>query len=248
MTNLAGKRRTFPALSHESGPETFTKFPDLPSELRREIWKYLLPGPRVIIIAGPPRTSYRRIEGRCFVDGIKTPELLHICQESRDFALERYRLSFGPHLSSPVYFDFSSDVLLLDNEKVLSMFFERSNGSITSEVTMVKTIAIDLPFLEESGRMHIVNNLLFLMSVSDRLLKATARFGNLREIVLLKSPDSLPQFSQLLDGAFKAKMRLNYSEFQDEYTLKRREFLKDEDGSIPKITFMTIVDFWNRFH
>jgi len=138
--------------------------------------------------------------------------------------------------------------LLLDNEKVLSMFFERSNGSITSEVTMVKTIAVDLPFLEESGRMHIVNNLLFLMSVSDRLLKATARFGNLQEIVLLKSPDSLPQFSQLLDGAFKAKMRLSYSEFQDEYTLKRREFLKDEDGSIPKITFMTIVDFWNRFH
>ncbi len=124
------------------------------------------------------------------------------------------------------------------------MFFERSEGPITSEVTMIKTIAIDLPFLEEAGRLHIVNNLLFLMSLSDGMLKATARFGNLREILLLKY---VPQFPQLLDGAFKAKMRRYYSEFQDPYTLKRREFLDDEDGSIPEITSMTAVDFWNRF-
>lgn len=230
----------FPALSHESGPETFTKFPDLPPEIRREIWKYLLPGPRVIHIMGSPRTN----GGQCFVNTTETPKLLHICQESRVLTLERYRLSFEPHLRHPIYFDFSSDALLLQNEKVLSMFFERSKGSITSEVTMVKTIAIDLPFLEEAGRVHIVNNLLFLMSLSDGILKATARFGNLREIVLLKY---VPQFPQLLDGTFRVKMRRYYSEFQDPYTLKRRGFLKDEDGSIPEITSMTAVDFWNRF-
>jgi hypothetical protein len=241
MTDL-GAKLTSPASSssQDSKPETFTRFPDLPPEIRREIWKYLLPGPRIIHIMGSHRTN----GGQCFVDTVEIPTLLHTCQESRSLALKRYKLSFEPHLRHPVYFDFSSDALLLQNEKVLSMFFERSKGSITSEVTMVRTIGIALPFLEQAQRMHIVDDLLFLMSVSDGMLKATARFGNLREIVLVKS---VPRFSELLDKAFISKMRNNYSVFQDPYTLKRREFLKDEDGSIPEITSMSAVEFWNRF-
>jgi hypothetical protein len=134
MANLATRWSNSPPL--DSMPETFTKFPDLPLEIQREIWTYLLPGPRVIHIMGSPSAK-----GQCFVDPIEIPLLLRICQESRALACKRYRLSFESHLRRPIYFNFSSDILLMQNEKVLSMFFERSKGSITREVTMVKVLA-----------------------------------------------------------------------------------------------------------
>jgi hypothetical protein len=224
-------------------PETFTKFPDLPPEIQREIWTYLLPGPRVIHIMGSPRA-----EGQCFVDMIENPLLLRICQESRALACKWYRLSFEPHLRRPIYFNFSSDILLMQNEKVLSMFFERGKGSITSEVTMVKVLAISLPFVETTASLHVISRLLFVMAIHTGVINAATRFGNLREILLLTTEPRRSDFENaLLSDEYLTKMRMSYSGLQDPYALKRREFLKDEDGSIPTTTLMTAVDFWNRF-
>jgi hypothetical protein len=162
--------------------------------------------------------------------------------------LERYQLSFEPHLRRPIYFDFSSDILLMQNEKVLSMFFERSKGAITKEVTMVKVIAIGLPPLSQVALTHIVNHL-FIMSISSAMIDAAARFGNLREIILLSTrSQNMPDLeNSVCSESFQAKMRSFYSSFPDPYALKRRELLKDEDGSIPKTKLMTAVDFWNGF-
>jgi hypothetical protein len=192
--------------------------------------------------------SARAGGGQCFVDTVDNPALLHICQESRIFALERYQLSFEPHLRRPIYFDFSSDILLMQNEKVLSMFFERSKGAITKEVTMVKVIAIGLPPLSQVALTHIVNHL-FIMSISSAMIDAAARFGNLREIILLSTrSQNMPDLeNSVCSESFQAKMRSFYSSFPDPYALKRRELLKDEDGSIPKTKLMTAVDFWNGF-
>jgi hypothetical protein len=230
---------------HESKSEMLTKFPDLPPEIRREIWRCLLPGPRVIHIMGSARAG----GGKCFVDTVDNPTLLHICQESRIFALEKYQLSFEPHLRRPIYFDFSLDILLMQNEKVLSMFFERSKGAITKEVTMVKVLAIDLPPLSQVASTHVVNHLLFIMSISSAMIDAAARFGNLREIVLLSTQSqNMPDLeNSVCSESFQAKMRSFYSSIPDPYALKRRELLKDEDGSIPKTKTMTVVDFWKGF-
>jgi hypothetical protein len=244
MADLVTRWSNYPP-HHRSKSETLTRFPDLPPEIRREIWRYLLPGPRVIHVMGSARAG----GGQCFVDSLENPTILHVCQESRAFALEHYRLSFKPHLRRPIYFDFSSDILLMQNEKVLSMFFERSKGAITKEVTMVKVIAIDLPPLAQVASTHVVNHFLFIMSISSTMIRAAARFGNLREIVLLTTrSQNMPDLeNSLCSESFQVNMRSSYSPSPDPYALKRRELLKDEDGSIPKTTLMTAVDFWNRF-
>jgi hypothetical protein len=227
--------------NHESKPQVFTKFPDLPPEIRQEIWKYLLPGSRIIHI----KMCARADGGQCFADMTENPLLLRVCQESRHFALERYQLSFEPHLRHPIYFDFSSDILYMWCEKVSSLFFERSEGSITSEVTRVKVIAIGVP---PTFPNHVVSKLLSFMRMAFRLMDATTRFGNLQEIILM-SPGSQtdPDLeSYLCSEKFQTKLRI-CSRNNDSYVLKRREFLDYEARSTPIISHLTAVDFWKRF-
>jgi hypothetical protein len=71
----------------------FTFFPKFPPEIRDQIWKYSLPGPRVL------RTDTQRIDPDKlhFPTEYRTPNpsALYVCQESRAVALTRYRLCFG---------------------------------------------------------------------------------------------------------------------------------------------------------
>ncbi|KAE9376071.1 hypothetical protein N431DRAFT_464128 [Stipitochalara longipes BDJ] len=230
---------------HEPLLETFTRFPDLPPEIRHQIWRYMLPGPRVVHIVGSSRPN----GGQCFVDATDNPLLLRICQESRTVARERYQLSFEPHLQCPVYFDFSSDILLMQDEKVLSMFFERSKGPITSEVTRVKAIAVGMHPQARVISLHVISQFLFVMGIYSAMVHAASRFGNLGEIILLTTGGLFqPDFeNRLRSNSFRTRMEKSYTDDQDPYALKRREFLKDEDGNIPTTKLMTVVDFWNRF-
>ncbi|PMD45685.1 hypothetical protein L207DRAFT_508491 [Hyaloscypha variabilis F] len=225
--------------------ENFTKFPCLPAEIRHQIWRYLLPGPRVIHIMGPARP----IGEPCFVDATENPLLLRVCQESRAITCERYQLSFESYLRYPIYFDFSSDILLMQNDQVLSMFFERSNRSISSEVTRIKAIAVGLRPLPQAAAMHVVSHFLFVVGLSYALAHAASRFGNLREITLLTNGGQTgPGLENSLSSVlFREKMEKAYKDERDPYAQNRREFLKDEDGSMPIIKFMTEVDFWNHF-
>jgi 2EXR family len=229
----------------EATPRTFRRFPNLPPEIRCEIWRHILPGPRVIHVMGSPRPN----GGKCFVEGMEFPVLFRICRESRAIAAERYQLSFRPHLRYPVYFDFSCDTLLLHDDRTLHMFFERGELPLTSEVTKVKVIAVGIPSLEQVAKAHVVSGLILIMALSNALIKAASRFGNLREIVLWTTgPNAIRGFEESnFQHRIREKMRSSYSELQDPYARQRRHFLKDEDGSIPATTLMTSVDFWNRF-
>jgi hypothetical protein len=232
----------------ESIPPTFTNFANLPPEIRSQIWEYALPNPRIIHIKGNIRELN---EGKgCFADSLDHPVLLHACHESRTIALTHYRCAFEPHLRHPVYFDPSQDVLLMQNDNILNDFFERSKGSITSEVTTVKFIAIDLIRLDFGPEPDCVISLfLSMMAVTSALATAVTRFGNLQEIVLLKPCsewDLQNSFSCACD-IYKEDVRRNYSDDEDLYARKRREFLRDDEGNIPITTTTTVEDFWNRF-
>ncbi|KAF3766317.1 hypothetical protein M406DRAFT_256464 [Cryphonectria parasitica EP155] len=110
-----------------SSPATFPLFPTLPSELRLKIWEQLLQ-PRIVIVAcfdaqdvAPKRAQLARRR-----DLRRAPVLLHICAETRALALRHYELAFSwrvpgilaaPRSCGPrVWFDFSSDALLLLGE------------------------------------------------------------------------------------------------------------------------------------
>jgi 2EXR family len=98
-------------------PEMFERFAQLPPELCRLIWRYALPGPRLIMVvsANPSPGSGLLYIDRC--DGLgprhtpgfskleeqprgPPPSLFHACRESRRLALESYEFCFNTRISS----------------------------------------------------------------------------------------------------------------------------------------------------
>jgi hypothetical protein len=95
--------------------KSFAFFPKLPLEIRRMIWIFARPVPRVLKI-------FEKWEGvqKVVYSTAKVPALLHACQESRWIAKEWYKLSFpGDYFepqSSRIYFDCSSDYIYVPQE------------------------------------------------------------------------------------------------------------------------------------
>ncbi|KAG0650140.1 hypothetical protein D0Z07_2902 [Hyphodiscus hymeniophilus] len=84
-------------------------FENLPSELRIKIWKYMLPGPRVV--------SVRFDRGaKEYTSSTAPPILLRTCPESRTVALEMYtNLVLSPKYTSSVFVDFDIDTIFFDS-------------------------------------------------------------------------------------------------------------------------------------
>lgn len=72
----------------------FTYFPKLPVELRLQIWKHTLPGPRVIDVNVDYVSPFHpKNHEKDFIQlNCSPPVVLHICQESREVALNMYTL------------------------------------------------------------------------------------------------------------------------------------------------------------
>ena len=73
----------------------FVRFPKLPPELRREIWKLALPGTRIIEVTSEDdyysrERGYRKLRLSCDM-----PVLMHVCRESRQVALEKYTVNLA---------------------------------------------------------------------------------------------------------------------------------------------------------
>jgi hypothetical protein len=109
---------------------TFTSFMRLPVELRDIVWELQLPGPRTITITEDVVHKSLDDPDLRIAKAAKTPvpTLLHICKESRDFALRFYRLSFEIELADrPIYFDFERDLLFIPSERHLKAFYGRDS-------------------------------------------------------------------------------------------------------------------------
>jgi hypothetical protein len=109
---------------------TFTSFMRLPVELRDMVWELQLPDPRTITITEDVVHKSLDDPDLRIAKAAKTPvpTLLHICKESRDFALRFYRLSFEIELAGrPIYFDFERDLLFIPSERHLKAFYGRDS-------------------------------------------------------------------------------------------------------------------------
>ena len=89
--------------------QSFTIFEKLPLELRIKIWKFTLPGPRVV--------SLRFNRGaKQYTSSTTPPILLRTCPESRAVALETYTiLILAPKYPSSVFVDFALDTVFFDS-------------------------------------------------------------------------------------------------------------------------------------
>ncbi|KFY42822.1 hypothetical protein V495_04327 [Pseudogymnoascus sp. VKM F-4514 (FW-929)] len=104
----------------------FSLFPNLPYELRHEIWRHHIPALRVV------KTRYDVATGRV-LPGSAPPVLLHVCQESRRFLLSAqigFSMLFGtPTIPAAVCINVKTDVLeinycALKNNDVEAAVFE----------------------------------------------------------------------------------------------------------------------------
>ncbi len=97
--------------------KAFDLFPKLPIELRTMIWRHALPGPRlvrVMVDEAAPHFGSLEIDrhngsGRKYTHSFNKlreqparppPQLLHVCRESRQIALETYDFCFSTQVSS----------------------------------------------------------------------------------------------------------------------------------------------------
>ncbi|TGO64335.1 hypothetical protein BOTNAR_0089g00240 [Botryotinia narcissicola] len=118
-------------ISQSLGPSpaqltTFSRFSELPTELRLKIWHLCIPGPRDLHIKSK---NYQGILGRFsfrgwFIDSASfivggddtsaIPTILHVNSEAREIGLTRYELAFGSyHRAGTAYVDFERDNLNL---------------------------------------------------------------------------------------------------------------------------------------
>ncbi|KAI0835306.1 hypothetical protein F5Y06DRAFT_137782 [Hypoxylon sp. FL0890] len=112
-------------------PTTFTKFNDLPPELRIKIWQHALPGPRTVVVKSPytrqkqtPRSleeaiSERHNQDETWYSTTQIPALLHVNAEARYEALKHYKLALGVgSAQSRIYVDFSQDTIFFGNSEL----------------------------------------------------------------------------------------------------------------------------------
>lgn len=108
----------------------FTLFPKLPAELRLRIWRFALPGQRLVEIK--PDTIVKENSSALSLLGFgyqetkienvrspaQIPAMLHACVESRTEMLNHYKVTFGGRRfrgwEPRVYFDASVDILFMN--------------------------------------------------------------------------------------------------------------------------------------
>lgn len=101
------------AMHPESGANP-SELSNIPLEIRREIWKLLLPGPRSFTA-----TTKRDRNGRLlfhFLQKEKQPILSQICAETRDFLLEHWSfISDDSHRGGGFWWNSQSDKMIFDS-------------------------------------------------------------------------------------------------------------------------------------
>lgn len=91
--------------SVSASTQNFTRFSELPTEIRFQIWQFTLPAPRVLGIQYGESCEL-------LYSQYPPPVALHICSESRAVALKHYELAFVNRLKPHgTYFDFSRDIV-----------------------------------------------------------------------------------------------------------------------------------------
>ncbi|KAI1405739.1 hypothetical protein F4819DRAFT_482457 [Hypoxylon fuscum] len=117
--------------SKAQAPTTFTKFNELPPELRIKIWQHAMPESRTVVVKSPypsQRHTPRSLEEAMsdshdqedtWYSTTQIPALLHVNAEARHEALKHYKLSLGVGDAQPrVYVDFNRDTIFFGNSEL----------------------------------------------------------------------------------------------------------------------------------
>lgn len=142
--------------------QTFTKFGELPPELRIKIWQMAMPDARTIVVKSPftsetridatstdDKPAYKSLDGalpqldyeQTWKSNATIPALLHVNAEARHEALKHYKLSLGIGKAKPrIYVDFNKDTLFFGHSELKSPCSPL--WASTSDLDKVKRLAI----------------------------------------------------------------------------------------------------------
>jgi len=204
----------------------FHLFPNLPPELRLQIWELALPRSRVLKVSVD---IFDASKIALLGPYSPIPSILHICHESRSLALSKLRLGFGPspYLSSPSIpvsgFSGENNNEFYWNPELDTIYFPPSaswtNGNLSSYLSLSTSSSLPKNYIN-AGIAPITKHLalplnLWLMDAlyfSDNpcnrwMLPWLSQFPCLETLTLLiepydqwlGSPDTAPVFYEPLD-------------------------------------------------
>ena len=184
----------------EVTPLTFTLFPGLPLELRLMVWKFALPGPRIITVKRCIRQLAKNdwANADCGHQKVArsnaiSPALLYANRESRTVALASYKPSFGSQLFKPAYFDFAHD----------SLFFPMASTDLESFLVHEEDILGQHTPLSDVACVQKV--ILGVERFTDPMINTRRlnHFKSLSSLVLTRDPHDLFEIGRFYETALK---------------------------------------------
>jgi hypothetical protein len=199
--------------------QVFSRFLELPKEIRLQIWKHCLPGPRAVEVCYGQNSEF--LESK-----YPPPIALHICRESRAEALKHYELAFDSRPNaSRIYFDFSRDGLHFKYRDTFSNFPpEETLRAIGHDLVRVKFMSCTL---DGSGTSPVP------------YLPDLREFKALEEITLLISPGGPDGPDRLFvdPSTVTLSPSCNFSAIQ--FTDRDRTHF--QNSSLPRISIMCYI-------
>lgn len=162
---------------------TFSRFGDLPLEIRQLIWSFAATEPRVIELRHAVDSTSRmhgtdmdEIEDGEIWSMAEIPPVLHTCRESRAEGLKSYELAFGTQKhDARVFVNFENDIIYLGRRCPMFSVVGRTNGN-----TMVRSVRTN--DLEKILQLAIRSEQSWAMAVNAWDEK---KFRSVREIIIV---------------------------------------------------------------
>jgi hypothetical protein len=127
--------------------KTFTLFPNLPKELRLDIWEMALPRRVVELKADAAILLNTEIDLppiAILMPNCKAPNMLYVCRESRSVALNEYKLIQFPAFRHPAYISYKDDIMLVSGLWIKECIFSSAPGPWSWPLGCARRIAFDL--------------------------------------------------------------------------------------------------------
>ena len=229
---------------------TFSRFGELPFEIREQIWQYALPENQNVVTVknaldrGTDLMYLRGPAPRCLLDETKAsawtfhgisasyqpPALLHACRQSRAIGLKSYPRCFEIQLGIPVLFNLSKDLLLFVDDNTFRRFLKTSLNTYGTNVFGVQAdlrfLGICGPILCEPSHHETTHSRLYL-------------FDQLQELIL---ENWTPLPNTQLNPRYVRDIKEVWTARRTRAAKKLKGHVSEEDLRLPKVSFLSLEE------